>query len=453
MGGFVVINIWSKKWHLFRTILFILAILLGGSLLSLSTVYALESEITCAVTFISNGGTDVPSQNVQLGGLVIKPADPTRPNEVFEGWYRDTSLLDQWDFESHTVTADTILYAKWTPTDEKKNASAFVARMYQWCLSREPDQAGLDYWVGGLLDGSLDGSEIARSFLFSTEFINRNVDNETYLEILYKSIFDRSPDEQGFLYWRTILEEGMTRYYVLVGFTRSGEFINLANSFGVSVKGLPLTDPADLYPDITRFVYRLYVNLLGRAPDGNGLNFWVGSIQSRVRSGAEVAYGFVFSPEFTGRSVSNDTYVRTLYKTLFDREPDAGGYDNWLTFLNTGGSRYNVLANFTNSEEFGNLSKSYGIARGTLNPWQNFTAIFYILSGRTATGTTTTAGRTIAVDPKVIPFGTEVYIEGWGYRIAEDSGGFTGNIVDIYVNSLADIPRAGRISVQLRIVG
>lgn len=44
-------------------------------------------------------------------------------------------------------------------------------------------------------------------------------------------------------------------------------------------------------------------------------------------------------------------------------------------------------------------------------------------NGITATGTQVTAGRTIAVDPKVIPYGTKVYIEGYGWRVAEDCGG------------------------------
>lgn len=43
--------------------------------------------------------------------------------------------------------------------------------------------------------------------------------------------------------------------------------------------------------------------------------------------------------------------------------------------------------------------------------------------GITATGTHVTAGRSIAVDPNVIPYGTQVYIEGYGFRIAEDCGG------------------------------
>lgn len=53
-------------------------------------------------------------------------------------------------------------------------------------------------------------------------------------------------------------------------------------------------------------------------------------------------------------------------------------------------------------------------------------------NGITATGTKVTVGRTIAVDPKVIPYGTKVYIEGFGWRVAEDCGGAVkGNHIDI----------------------
>lgn len=63
--------------------------------------------------------------------------------------------------------------------------------------------------------------------------------------------------------------------------------------------------------------------------------------------------------------------------------------------------------------------------------------------GNTATGTVPTAGRTVGVDPEVIPLGTTVYIDGQAYR-AEDTGAFTGNIIDIYMDSHEEALRFGR---------
>lgn len=61
---------------------------------------------------------------------------------------------------------------------------------------------------------------------------------------------------------------------------------------------------------------------------------------------------------------------------------------------------------------------------------ENGNAIVY-----TASGTVATQGRTIGVDPKIIPYGTEVYIAGQGWFVAEDTGAIGVNHIDIYMNS------------------
>ena len=55
----------------------------------------------------------------------------------------------------------------------------------------------------------------------------------------------------------------------------------------------------------------------------------------------------------------------------------------------------------------------------------------------TSSGAIATEGRTIAVDTKVIPYGTHVYIEGYGEFVAEDTGGewVRGNHIDVFLES------------------
>lgn len=65
-------------------------------------------------------------------------------------------------------------------------------------------------------------------------------------------------------------------------------------------------------------------------------------------------------------------------------------------------------------------------------------------TGVTASGVPTDVGTTIAVDPKIIPYGTEVYIEGVGHRIAQDCGGAVKDKhIDVLVQTHAEAMRLG----------
>ncbi len=71
------------------------------------------------VTFLSNGGSNIPSQTVNEGGKVVKPADPTNSDKVFGGWFKNEDCTEAWNFSVDTVDGNVTLYAKWTNSSVK----------------------------------------------------------------------------------------------------------------------------------------------------------------------------------------------------------------------------------------------------------------------------------------------------------------------------------------------
>ena len=61
--------------------------------------------------------------------------------------------------------------------------------------------------------------------------------------------------------------------------------------------------------------------------------------------------------------------------------------------------------------------------------------------------------KVIAVDPKVIPLGSRVWVEGYGEAIAGDIGGaIKGNIIDVFIQHRADALNWGRRTVKIKIL-
>ncbi len=72
--------------------------------------------------------------------------------------------------------------------------------------------------------------------------------------------------------------------------------------------------------------------------------------------------------------------------------------------------------------------------------------------GLTASGMKARVG-VVAVDPKVIPLGTELYISGYGYAIAGDTGGaIKGNKVDLFFDTLAECYQFGARNVEVYVI-
>ncbi|MHB9093756.1 MAG: G5 and 3D domain-containing protein [Eubacteriales bacterium] len=82
-----------------------------------------------------------------------------------------------------------------------------------------------------------------------------------------------------------------------------------------------------------------------------------------------------------------------------------------------------------------------------------FESTAYSFTGyHTAVGADTRRG-IVAVDPKVIPLGTKMFIEGYGYAVAADTGGaIKGKRLDLFFENRGDAVKCGRRQVNFFIL-
>jgi hypothetical protein len=233
--------------------------------------------------------------------------------------------------------------------------TSFIERFYVNILGRPSDEAGLTAWLD-IID-TQSASAVALGFLNSTEFKNKGLDDAAFVDILYRTLFDRAGDEAGTSYWLEQLAAGKLRDMVIWGFLNAAEFKTLSDGFGVAA--VSAADQSAY--GIRAFTERFYALVLGRQPDQGGFDIWVSSLTAGIYSGGDIAKAFFLSPEYLNQDTSDGAFVDTAYQAFFGRAADEGGKQGWLTALSGGQRREDVLNGFIGSAEFAALAASYGI--------------------------------------------------------------------------------------------
>lgn len=150
-------------------------------------------------------------------------------------------------YADETETQQSDPEQEYSETEDHSAVFSFVNRLYGYCLGREADASGLDYWADLLISNKTGGYETARGFFNSTEFINMNLSNEEFVTVCYNTLLDRAPDSTGLDYWVDYLNSGtMSRDDIVSSFCNSSEFIGLCQGFGI-INRLP--DVRELYPE------------------------------------------------------------------------------------------------------------------------------------------------------------------------------------------------------------
>ena len=257
-----------------------------------------------------------------------------------------------------------------TPTEvpaKEPSFTDFVERLYVVALDRASETDGKKFWVGKVENGEFTGADCARFFLLDApEFLNRGLNDSQFLDILYRTFFDRESDTAGKNYWLKRLDSGTSRRVVVNDFIESTEWCNVCATYGV--KSGAVSHKAEFASqNAINFATRLYTCCLGRAPEEKGLNYWSLALTNLEQTGCSAAREFFTSAEFKGFKTSDQEYVKRLYTTFMDREPASSEVSYWTGEIAKGTqTRASVLAFFGQSEEFTAICKKYGIDRGEI---------------------------------------------------------------------------------------
>ena len=106
---------------------------------------------------------------------------------------------------------------------------------------------------------------------------------------------------------------------------------------------------------ISSSIGRLYTAAFGRVPDEGGLQYWVNVVNDPLVSYKDVSQNFVNSTEFSAiasPNSSSDVFATALYQNVLGRAPDSSGLDYWTNQLNSGlKDRADILIGFAESPE------------------------------------------------------------------------------------------------------
>ncbi len=223
-----------------------------------------------------------------------------------------------------------------------------VSRLYLAYFLREPEAAGLNFWLGERAAGATLAS-VSQLFAQSPEFLNQygSLSDTEFVHLVYQNVLDRAPDPGGLDHWVGQLQVGDSRGSVMIGFSESDEF-------------RAQTGTSEASAQAESQVYRLYRAYFLRQPDQSGMCFWTQKRQLGLGLDA-ISEAFAQSPEFQGRygALADEQFVTLVYENVLGRTPDQDGLAHWTGQLQAGVSRGSVMVGFSESAE-------YRIATGTL---------------------------------------------------------------------------------------
>jgi hypothetical protein len=205
----------------------------------------------------------------------------------------------------------------------------FVTLAYFSFFGRYPSQGEIDFQANALA-GGLSRADLIFNFFNSIEF---NAGGR-FVSGLYVGLLNRNAEFGGWLFQRNALARG--------GATPDGLVSNFINSAEYMLKN-PNQTPE-------QFVTLLYIQVLGRTPSQDEVNFQAAALNAGL-SRVALATSFLNAPEFRlGTDARLNAFL--LYATLLSRDASVPELQNRMIQLGAGTPLQSIIADFLGSVEF-----------------------------------------------------------------------------------------------------
>ena len=244
------------------------------------------------------------------------------------------------------------------PSDEAARARQMITSFYADILGRAPEAGAVDSWYQGYfaysvplgIDVRFVPREMARIFFSSAEYAMRLRTDEQFLRDAYQVFLRRPPSQSELDAW---LAGTWNRPQVVAVFAESAEFAAYVRALFSCLEGSA----------VANFVTTMYVGLLDRLVDSEGLAYYVGVFDAayasggidRVQSNARVlGTQLMTSSEYLSGSPTHETHVVRLYRAYLARFPGTDEIAYWRGQLDAQTSTLDTLLDvFATSTEFG----------------------------------------------------------------------------------------------------
>ncbi len=303
-----------------------------------TNIQAVPNELFGNVVEISwnppteDGGSEVLSYTVKMAGVeatVDANISSVLIGPLPSGFHSAEINANTVAGQGPTLFSNQIEVRSFAPFNSKE---AFVTQQYQDFLGRTPDAAGLAFWTNQTASDKGNVTNTIVQFMRSPEFAPRRP-----VARLYLAYFGRDPEAGGFDYWTGLLASGQVSLEsISQEFSKSQEFINTYGA--LSNAG---------------FVDLVYLNVLGRAGEAEGVAYWNGQLDGGLNRGTMMTLFSESAENLNTTSAEVDVIV--TYRGMLNRIPDETGKAYWTAQIaGNPDAIFSLVGGFYVSAEYGN---------------------------------------------------------------------------------------------------